>query len=189
MAKPHGASRAARSPGSWLPTCPFRKVGNQIWTASANGLDGLPAALPGSRSSLCPGTSTFRPVRWKRIIEDEGERDGPAVRPRLLCRRRCVAAAGTGWETGNGGDPTLSLDSPCRLSWVASPDPSPEIAPCPPTAATPTLEAEGGGLHRAPAPAQRAWDRVGDAGGDLGLLGAACLLAPRPRGGGAWGGG
>ena len=99
MAKPHGASLAARSPGSWLPTVSFRKVGNQIWTASANGLDGLPAALLGSRSSLCPGTLTLRPVRWKRITEDERERDG-RLRALQAARRGCGWYGVGDWERG-----------------------------------------------------------------------------------------
>lgn len=93
---------AAQAPG--FPRCPFRKVGNQIWTASANGLDGLPAALPGSRSSLCPGTLTFRPVRWKRITEDEEERDGPAA----------LSAGGAAWpRLGRGG--RLGTEGPHAL--------------------------------------------------------------------------
>lgn len=111
------------------------------------------------------------------------------MRPALCAPQ--AALRGCGWDGVEGarGDPTPSLDSPCRLvrlSWVASPDPSPKTAPCPPTTAPPTLEAERGGLDRAPAPAQRAWDRVGDAGRDLGLLGWG-VFSPRVPGAGALG--
>lgn len=79
------------------------------------------------------------------------------MRPGLCAPQ--AALRGCGWDGVGGatGDPTPSLHSPCRLvrlSWVASPDPSPEIAPCPPTTEPATLEAEGG-VSTAPPPMPR----------------------------------
>lgn len=113
-------------------------------------------------------------------------------------RRRCVAAAGTGWEGGSRRRARKGTSTPLHIHPLPtslpfpgsrSPDPYPGLL-CPPSpnilsSVIPCPTDPRGrrrGSRLCPCPAG-AWDRVGDAGRDLGLLGEGCLLPPRSRGG------
>lgn len=148
MAEPHGASLAARSPGSWLPTVSFsqsrkpdldrirQQVGQAPNGPAGVSLHSVPRDLDFPSSPVGSGSQ-------KMNRERAAGRDWRCA-PGLCAPQAALHVATQLGRVGSHRGPhTLPQSLPARQP-LLGPQTLPKIAPCPPTGPA-TLEAEGGG--------------------------------------------